>query len=300
MAYRTIYISNPAYLSVKQNKLILVNELGESSVPLEDINSIIVENMQVTMSAPLMNACANKDIAVFFCDEKHLPSGITLPFQDHVRQRKRIFEQIDLTVPMRKKIWQKIVMQKITNQGLVLKILGRPTSNHLIKIAEKVNSGDSTNLEGYAARLYFSELFESNFRRFDDDAENSALNYGYAILRGCIARSLVSYGFIPSIGIHHRNEYNNFNLADDIIEPFRPLVDLFVSSVLKPVGDLDNLSKTELVGILGAQLLMGQKRISTLNAIELTVKSLASVVSKKNINELCLPVIVPYKKHTYV
>ena len=300
MAYRTVFISNPAYLHVNQGSLILTGTSGDSRVPLEDIGSIVVEHRQLTMSAPFMSECARNDVAVFLCDDKYQPAGISLPFQNHVRQHKRILEQVNMTVPLKKRLWQMIIQQKIINQGTVLKILQRSNSEQLINIASMVSSGDATNIESYAARLYFSKLFAHKFQRFNEGIENAALNYGYAIVRGGIARSLVAYGFIPSIGIHHRNEYNNFNLADDLIEPLRPLVDLYVVNSLILGNELTTGIKAQIVAILGGQVRLSGKKISAMNAIEQMVKSLVSAMTKKNANLIQLPEIVPFKYHSYV
>ncbi|KXK26412.1 MAG: CRISPR-associated endonuclease Cas1 [candidate division WS6 bacterium OLB20] len=300
MAYRTVYITNPTHLHTRAGNMILSYADGNDvAVPLEDIATVIIEHPQVTLSAPFMSECMHNDVAVYFCNDQHLPHGIALPFQSHVRQRKRMQQQLAMKAVFKKRLWQLLVREKIRNQARVLKLLGSSGADQLMMTAARVKSGDAGNLESYAARFYFQRLFPEGFARFADDTTNAALNYGYAVIRGAIARSLAAYGFIPSIGIHHKNEYNNFNLADDLIEPFRPVVDLVVASHPELDETLNPAVKASLVRSLGIQVTQDDKRMSTQNAIEEMVKSLVTAVENNSPGSLKLPVIVAQKQHTY-
>ncbi len=268
MIKRTIVISNPARLHLSMGQMLvepienhndaqsIVNENQDeekkltskaSSVPIEDIGMLILEHERTSTTHGLMQALIENNAAVLYCDPKHMPQGLILPMAAHQTFTEKVHKQLSASEPLKKQLWRQTVQAKIFNQACVLNELGQDTEN-LLYLCSKVKSGDPDNIEGRAAAIYWKNLFEDNAKftrgRFDMPP-NNLLNYGYAILRGVVARSLVASGMLPVSGIHHRNKYNPFCLADDIMEPFRPYVDRLVLNIVKEAGDAipDELTK---------------------------------------------------------
>ncbi|MEG2295758.1 MAG: type II CRISPR-associated endonuclease Cas1, partial [Oscillospiraceae bacterium] len=257
MAYRNLFISSSAKLTTQNNNLVVTNEVGHS-IPLEDINSIMIESRQVNISSSLLSKVAENKICLFICDEKHMPCGVMLPFNAHFKKLAVLESQFNLLKPLKKNIWKQIVMQKIENQAKVLEIMEIKSYETVACIAKKVSSGDSENMEAVAASKYFKLLFGKDFTRGQENGINACLNYGYAILRGMIARTLVVYGFEPSIGLFHKSKVNAFNLADDIIEVYRPIVDLYT---------IQNIEFIEPQNYLTPKLKQGIYNLINLNVI---------------------------------
>lgn len=300
MGYRNIKIDSNVKLHIKNQQLEI--EMGESvSIPLEDINCILIENQTVTLSSYLLQKLAQYGIALYVCDEKHLPNAVLLPMVRHSRHFKILKCQMNLAKPLQKRLWQQVVVQKIKNQALCLKLLERDGAEELMKMAKEVQSGDRTHVEAKAAAFYFKSLFGLGFSRGDDHIINAALNYGYAIIRGLIARSIVCYGLEPSIGIFHSSELNSYNLADDMIEPFRPLVDVYVAEhfdISEVDSGLTPEIKRGLFGIINYDMLVkGEKRIIS-NSIDMMAASYSSAL-QGNRTELDLPELMPLQVHSY-
>lgn len=294
MSWRVLEISNPCKLSVKNRQLSYIPIEGESvSLPLEDIAVIILDNKQISLNSSLLSELAEYGIALFSCDYSHIPSGIFLPFHAHSRYSEIAWMQAEWSEPFKKRIWQNIVKCKITNQGLLLKQHDIQEYKKLLAISKQVQSGDAKNSEAYAASVYWKALF-NNFTRQSNDERNSALNYGYAILRGTIARAIVGAGFLPCFGIFHSNKLNSFNLADDLIEPFRPFVDNIVYHEFgKDNGcDANSLTKEmrqKLISVLTRQIEYNGEQITVLKACEKTASSLVNASKNKDYNLLSLP-----------
>lgn len=288
MAYRNIFISNKATLKLKSNQLIVYN--GENySFPVEDIRSILIDDCYSTLSAKLISKLSEEGVCVIICNEKHTPSATLLPIGTYCRANKRITLQTSQTQPKLKRIWQEIVVAKIENQAKCLQLNEKENSKKLYEISKTVLSGDSSNREGYAARAYFKALFGNDFTRDDENVINVSLNYGYAIIRSYIAKTLVAYGLEPSLGIHHRNQLNQFNLADDIIEPFRPIVDNFVAKNISEWGnEFYTPQKAELLLLLNCAVSVNKKRHSLANSIDLMVQSVIASFENNNV-KLKLP-----------
>ncbi|MEA4942187.1 CRISPR-associated endonuclease Cas1 [bioreactor metagenome] len=298
MEFRNIWIANPARLST-QNDQLVIEQAEIFTVPIEDISSILIESKQVTCTAGALSKLAVQGVTVFFCDQQHLPCCQILPIDQFCRQRKLLLAQVNLNKPCQKQLWQKIVVQKIKNQAMCLKLAGRCGSEELEKLSGKVLSGDSDNREAVAAALYFPALFGSNFSRGSDLIENAMLNYGYAILRGAISRNLVVHGLEPCIGLHHRSELNNFNLADDLIEPFRPLVDLFtIKMELLGKEQLTPDLKQKLFNLTDYLIMQAGKRYRVMTAVGRAANSLANCISHESA-ELELPELIPLELHHY-
>lgn len=297
MAYRNVVISSNVHISIKNEQLVVSGE-AQGSIPVEDIRTLLIESRTASISTYALSFLAQKGICVYTCDDKHLPCGILTPFAQHTRQKKQIELQFAQSKPKLKNMWTEIVISKILNQARCLELCGKDdeTIKKLRALSKKVLSGDTTNVESQAAATYFLSLFGNDFSRGDESSINSALNYGYAIIRGYICRTLAKHGFEPSVGIHHCSQLNNFNLADDLIEPFRPIVDLFVAKNINE--EFDKNARMELINILNYEILCNNEKHSIAYAIELTVQGLANNFTSEK-NHLSLPILVDLKLHEY-
>lgn len=249
MIKRTLYFGHEAYLSTRDEQLVVRypdKEKEPVKVPIEDIGVAILDHYRLTYTQGLITKLLHNNVALVTCNEKHLPQGLMLNLEGNHIQTERFTDQINASLPLKKNLWQQTVRAKIRNQAYLLELLGMKTDNmHLW--ADKVGSGDPDNFEGRAAAYYWKHLFQpdiDDFTRGRYEAEpNNLLNYGYAILRAVIARNLVGSGLLPTLGIHHRNKYNAYCLADDIMEPYRPFVDRLILDLLEQQPDIYNLSK---------------------------------------------------------
>ena len=300
MAFRHLFLASPSALSVKNAQLVV--SMGEQlvSFPLEDLDAVMIEQPRTQLTVPVLTALARHNIAVFFCDEKHMPCCQLLPFEQHSRQLAVLRAQMAQTEPRKKRLWQQIVQQKIRNQAACLRLQGVESgANHLDALAASVRSGDTGNVEAVAAAYYFPALFGYGFFRGNaEDVRNAALNYGYAIVRGMIARTVTAYGFQPCLGLHHRSELNAYNLADDLIEPFRPAVDAYVAAMHFAEETLAQKDRQTLFGLSEAEMIAGGKRCSLSYAAELLVQSLLRCLQRENA-ELQLPVLAQLTRHRY-
>ena len=229
-----------------------------------NLSVLIVESPSIVLSSALLRELTKQNVAIFVCDESHIPCGALLPYMQYFAYSKVAHLQKNWSEPFKGRIWQRIVQAKIINQAYVLKNQGYLLEwEKLTFLASSVSPSDATNIEGQAAALYWKTLFGEGFTRDASSFINSALNYGYAILRGIVARELVGSGFIPCFGLHHQSTLNAFNLADDILEPFRPLVDLTVLS-LAPQKDTLLLPKhkSQILGILTKEYIYNKQRHS--------------------------------------
>jgi CRISPR-associated protein Cas1 len=235
MTDRILYFGSPVHLSTSQEQLVVcVKETGEERrFPLEDLGLIELDGPQQTLTTALLQKLMAHNVAVLVCDAQHLPAGLLLPTIGHTLQQKHQQAQMSASKPLQKQLWQQTVTAKIRHQALALELLGREAAT-LHRLAKAVKSGDAENAEGLAAQYYWKEVFaDRHFRREPTgDYPNSLLNYGYAVLRAITARAIVGAGLLPALGIFHRNQYNPYPLADDLMEPFRPVVDLLVAKWL--------------------------------------------------------------------
>ncbi|QLB12428.1 CRISPR-associated Cas1 family protein [Bisgaardia hudsonensis] len=303
MSWRSLIISKPGKLSLRQQQLFIQQEVNEFTVPLEDIAVIVVESKEIIITAPLLSALGIYGITLLTCDEQFLPCGQWLPFSQYYRQLKTLKLQLEATKPQKKQLWQKIIQQKIRNQAFVLAQSKYPKeSQKLLNMADRVKSGDKDNLEAQAAQIYFQTAFGADFRRWQENHINAHLNYAYTILRSAVARALVQYGWLPYLGLFHRSELNAFNLADDFIEPFRPLVDLQVWKLWqegKISNGLQPKTKQSLVALLHYQMQFQGQTFTVLASIDRCVGSLQNAFINKNANLLKLPEMLPLKEHLY-
>ncbi len=287
MIKKTLCFSNRAYLCCRNRQLIirtddpLTGEPCEHSRSIEDIGVMVIESEQVTLSSSLISTLLENKVALIICNSKHMPAGLMLPLEGNTEQSERFDAQIEASLPLKKQLWQQTVSMKIRNQGAVLRKVNNIEIGNMLVWASKVRSGDPDNLEGRAASYYWKNLFiecPGFVRRQEGEEPNSLLNYGYAILRAIIARSLVSSGLIPTLGIHHSNKYNAYCLADDIMEPYRPYVDLMVVNlirVFKFSPEISKETKRQLLTIPTIDVRIGKLSRPLMVAASITSASLA-------------------------
>ena len=296
MIKRTLYFGNPAYLSLRNQQLVIkMPEVEKSTticeviktesvrtIPVEDIGVVVLDNKQITLTQGLMEALLVNNTAIFCCDARSMPAGLLLPLSGNTIQQERFTDQINSSLPLRKQLWQQTIKAKIENQAAVLRKHTSAESKCMNVWASDVKSGDSDNLEGRAAAYYWKNLFVPYIDKFVRGREavppNNLLNYGYAILRALIARALVSSGLLPTLGIHHHNRYNAYCLADDIMEPYRPYVDELVLSIVKSGQDYEELTKdlkAQLLSIPTIDVQISGKRSPLMIAASTTTASLA-------------------------
>jgi CRISPR-associated protein Cas1 len=289
-------ISRPARLR-REHYSLAIDQENTAFVPFEDIAVIVLNHPEITLTHPVLSACAEYGIGLYSTGSNHQPSGIFLPFLPHSRTTRMLRKQLGIARPVAKQAWACIVRRKIENQAACLRLCDKKGVDRLDSYARRIRSGDPDNLEGQAAAFYFPQLFGTGFNRAAPSWTNAALDYGYAILRGAIARALVAHGLHPTIGLFHDSEQNAFNLADDLIEPFRPLIDLHVAK--RPAtteGDLIPEDKQRLVALLNVDVGMPQGQMTALSAIEYAVESLARTYEGSN-TELDLPRLIGLQPH---
>lgn len=301
MAWKTVMISKPARLSVHHSSL-KIQQDQEVHFPLEDISCLMLESNQISLTSRLLSECSERGIAVYTCDQKHTPNGVALPFAANYRHSKMVKSQIEISQPFRKKCWQKIIQKKILNQAKTLRLCQREkAANRLEVLAQSVKSGDTTHREGVAARIFFAALYGKDFsrNREQEDWMNGALNYGYTILRGAMTRSLTSSGFQPALGIFHDNNLNAMNLADDLMEPLRPLVDLwtFFAQENHMENNLTREDRSALVALLGMDWNLEGEVSTTLIVADRMASSLAQAYLEKKVDHLILPDLLPLQAH---
>lgn len=282
MIKRTLYFGNPAYLKTTNQQLIVTQkESLLASIPIEDIGVVVLDNPQITLSQVCMNRLLQNNVALISCDEKHMPIGLFLNLDGHSLQSKKFQSQIEASLPLKKQLWQQTVRAKIVNQLSLLekRNLEASTLRHLVK---QVKSGDPANIEGQAAGYYWNKLISPDFQRGRyEGGLNIFLNYGYAILRGIVARSLVGSGLLPTLGIFHRNQYNAYCLADDIMEPYRPYVDQLIvdNPIFLDKEELDKKSKEVLLTLPVVDVQIEGNKSPLMVAIQRSTASLARCFS---------------------
>ncbi len=260
MIKKTLCFSNPIYLSLRNRQLVLklpeiesCDELNsefkkesERTIPIEDIGVVVLDHKRITITSGVLEALLDNSCAVITCDSRSMPVGLLLPLCGNTTQSERFRHQLNASIPLRKQLWQQTIKQKILNQENVLRKHSEVETSCMCIWSSEVKSGDTDNMEARAAAYYWKNLFKDipDFVRDREGvAPNSLLNYGYAILRAVIARSLVISGMLPTFGIHHHNRYNAYCLADDIMEPFRPYVDDLVINIMNRVDDYSEITK---------------------------------------------------------
>ena len=290
MAWRIIKIETWGKLSFNNNRLCFQQtQTGETFFfALEDISVLILESLQISLTSALISELSDK--AVIFCNGKHRPVSVLSPVGKPLRQTEISFFQIGMSKPLQKRLWQRNVQQKILNQSIVLNRINPEKASILQKISKNVLSGDIGNAEATAARIYWDGLFGPSFIRHGEDGVNAALDYGYAVFRNVLINNIVAHGLIPGLGIHHHSVLNNFNLADDLIEPYRAFVD---KTVLKTAAVTDDvLSKDvreKLLSLLSEKCQINSQKTTLINAMEETVRSFITAMKENDADNLMLP-----------
>jgi CRISP-associated protein Cas1 len=282
MIKRTLYFGNPAYLKTTNEQLVieLPDTAETKNTPIEDIGLLILDNKQITITQATLAKLLANNAAIITCNDTHHPTGMMLSLDGHSLQSLKFKAQIEATVPLKKQLWQQTVAAKIENQAALLKFW-RIENKLLLNYADTVKSGDSENHEAKAAAYYWKHIFPESlaFRRERfGPPPNNLLNYGYAILRALVARSLVASGLLPTLGIHHRNQYNSYCLADDIMEPYRPYVDSIVCQIIRNNGkylEMTPSMKRLLLGIPAIDVTIDEQKSPLMNAVQRTTASLA-------------------------
>lgn len=269
-------IENKTSITAKNLQLIIKSEIRESTISIEDIGFLVLDHQEIYISLPAMNLLVENNSSVIICSKNHLPNGMFLNLNSHHIQQEVFKNQIEATVPLKKQLWQQTVVEKITNQGILLAKITE-NKNTFEFLASKVLSGDTTNMEGVAAQQYWKSFFELDFKRERfGDYPNNFLNYGYAILRAATARALSGSGLLNTLGIHHKSKYNAFALADDIMEPFRPLVDEKVFEIMQNYDEqeLNTKIKAELLQVLTRTVYFKDEKSPLMVALQKTASSL--------------------------
>lgn len=275
MVKRSILIENKSSISCKNLQLVIETETKKSSIPIEDIGYLVIDNRESYISIPAMILMAENNCAVIFCNSIHLPSAMLLNLNSHHIQHEIFKYQIEASMPLKKQMWQQVIVEKIKNQGLLLEMATKEKNNFLL-IAEKVLSGDTGNQEGIAAAIYWKRIFETKFKRERfGEYPNNFLNYGYAILRAATARALAGSGLLNTLGIHHHNKYNAFALADDIMEPYRPLIDEKVIELMEQydADELNTTIKVELLNVLTRTVFWENEKSPLMIALQKTANT---------------------------
>lgn len=293
MGFRNIFIENPTKISNKLNQLV-IQQRETFTIPIDDINSIIIDNNMCSITSSTLAKCSENNVAVFFCNDKHIPCSILLPYENYYYKLPILKSQFKMGNRLKGRLWQKIIKSKIQNQA---NNLSGNDYKELIVLKKSVTEYDNTYCEANAARIYFKSLFGNNFNRRDDDnLVNGSLNYGYAIVRGIICRCISACGLEPSLAIFHHNKLNAFNLADDLIEPFRGLIDNWI---INRCLSKETIDKDEILKILFCDIKINDNYQSLSNAVKIFVNSYKECCISSSPSKLLLPTEIKLREHEY-
>lgn len=292
MIKQTLMFTSPVTLSLKYEQLVITSkESGDTLTrPVEDIGFVIIDNPMVSVTVPVLNELTKNNVAVIMCDKRQMPCSMLMPLEGNTTLQESYKYQLEASAPLKKQMWKQLIEAKIKNQASLLNRVGK-SGDVLKPFYMNVKSGDTDNREGAAARLYWAALFENGFKRErDGDYPNLYLNYGYAILRTAVARALIGSGLYPAFGIFHRNRYNAFPLADDVMEPYRPFVDEIVHSLYcnEETVELDKQTKGRILRVLFADVKVGKLTRPLEVALSITTSSMVKMF-KGETSKLSLP-----------
>ncbi len=287
MIKRTICIENACFLKFSNGQMVVsyshikgLENQPDRTVPVEDLGMLVLEHQQISLTHYLLNKLAEGNVAVVTCNDTHHPTGLLMPLESNTLQSERFRAQIETSEPLKKQLWQQTIKAKITNQAAVLQIWNGKNT-FLTNLADGVKSGDADNSEAVAAVHYWQHLFPPEwkfYRKRDGYPPNNLLNYGYAIIRAGMARAIVGAGMLPTLGIFHRNRYNAYCLADDLMEPYRPFVDMIVRGIIHKTSAVDNLTqeiKTELLKVPAMDVVLAGEKSPLMVAMQRTAVSVA-------------------------
>jgi CRISPR-associated protein Cas1 len=299
MAWKGLHLTQPSRLSLADGQCCVKRDDGEVRVAIEDLAWIVIDTPHATLTSTLVSTCMDAGVAMIFTDSRHTPSGLALPFHRHHRQGAVARLQAEAKESLKKRLWQVIIRRKIHNQAAVLSELGKADASTLREIARHVEPGDPDNVEARAARFYWGRLFADYIRDDAEDRRNKLLNYGYAVVRAGVARALVASGLIPSFGLAHDGAANAFNLADDLVEPFRPFVDRLAfqtsSEGTGKNGDLTVEDRRAMAAALLVDARVGSDQVTLLVAAETAAQSLVRAFEDQKADRLVLPELEPVR-----
>ncbi|MCQ2531085.1 MAG: type II CRISPR-associated endonuclease Cas1 [Saccharofermentans sp.] len=294
--WRSVIVYNGEKISVESESLVISMENGiTKKIPLEDLYCVVIDNRMLTITVPAMTAFAKYKVHVVFTDEHHLPVAMSYPINNNYRSYGILKKQLSMTRDFKGEIWKLITTAKIYNQATTLENVwcDREIVSKMKKYASEVEPDDLGCREAIAAKLFFRNMYGSSFVRFEDDAINIVLNYGYAIIRSAVAKSLVAHGFNCVMGVHHISETNEFNLADDFMEPLRPMVDHWVEANMDFIEEgLSKTVKNELVNLVNQEMLFDGKKMKVRYAIDSMIKTFVSAVENGVPEKLVLPEVI--------
>lgn len=282
MSWRTVVVSSRSKLELKNGYLVIRSDTVKR-VHLDEISVLVIENTGSAVTAALLEALWENKTVVIFCDHKRNPGAQLLPYYNSFDCSARVNTQIQWTQDVKDLVWTEIIKEKIRKQAQVIEKLNLKNSDLLYSYIDEIETGDSTNREGHAAKVYFNSLFGSSFSRSDDCFTNSALNYGYGLLLSLVNREIVANGYLTQLGLFHKNVFNQFNLSSDLMEPFRPLFDLIVYSMPKG-NDLEHDDKLFLLNTLNERVQIGKSKQTVINAVGIYVKSVLDALDNNDLS----------------
>ncbi|MDP3936291.1 MAG: type II CRISPR-associated endonuclease Cas1 [Alphaproteobacteria bacterium] len=293
MSWKIALFQNRVELRLTADQLSITQEGQMTLLPLQDLCAIVLETPQITLTSALLSKLNAHNVALITCNEKHIPNGILLGFHQHSRQTEVTQLHINMGHPLKKQLWKRIIQQKVHNQAYAVHPYSKDHSKRINRLALTIKSGDKENIEAQAAKIYWQKIFYQGYRRHGGCIIDMGLNYAYSVIRAMIARCISAFGLIPSLGVHHCNQLNAFNLSDDLIEPFRPLIDAFVKERITDehmlLSELSPLTRKELASIGFAPCEMNQKTYEIATAIDEMCQSFLRALREKDPKLLYLP-----------
>lgn len=276
MGWRMVHIKEGDFLRLKLDNIEITKLHNKVYIPLSDINMIVLEGNRTSITTKLLSSLSKNDIGLVICDDKYLPTGIYLPFGQYHHTAKRVIAQAQWTSHQKASLWKAIISQKIFNQidFVRLKNINIDRIELMQQLANQLEDGDPNNREGIIAKVYFDSLFGKSFTRNEENIINYALNFGYAIVRSCIARIVVGNGLVPMLGIFHCNEFNSFNLVDDLMEPFRPIMDYWIDQIIPQNEEyLTYESRIKIIEFMNQSIIVNNRTLSVDNAMKEFIQS---------------------------
>lgn len=295
MAFRTVIIDQALRINLDLNNIVVYYKDEHFWINLDEINIIIIEDPRCSVSLKLLTEMCEKGITIILTNASHMPVGSINTLFNHARASKNIYNQINWQKETKVYLWTEIVKRKINSQIKTLEKLNKMDKIDILKsYVCDIELGDVTNREGLASRTYFKALFGEDFKRFNDDMINFSLNYAYQIVRAKISQEIVSLGYIPCIGIFHRSEYNHYNLADDFIEVYRPIIDYYVYLILNNNTEeyFTTDLKIELVNIINNRILYNKMEQKIYNSISLYLQNMFNFLESGDISKLIFPELI--------
>ncbi|MGT2737122.1 type II CRISPR-associated endonuclease Cas1 [Streptococcus orisratti] len=296
MTWRVVHVNQSEKMRLKLDNLLVIKQGEEYTIPLSDISLIVAEGGDTVVTLRLLSSLSKYNIALVVCDNEHLPTGIYHAQNGHFRAYKKLQAQMTWTKEQKDRLWQIVTYYKINNQQDVLSMFEKNIEaiQLLSEYKESIELGDVTNREGHAAKVYFNELFGKSFSREtqkETDVINAGLNYGYAIMRAQLARIVSGYGLNPLLGIFHKNEYNQFNLVDDLMEPFRQIVDIWVYQKLREQDYLKYEYRLGLTALLNVRIRYGNEMCTVTGAMDKYVKGFIKCIEDKDGSKFYCPIV---------